>query len=534
MGNCCSDAHNPTHDLRGNLMRSRSAGETDVFDVYDKVKTLGEGSMGSVAMVRRKGNPSDLGSFKNRKSGVEISGDEERGAVKRRSSHSAGLFALKAIQLSRMSEEFIAELKNEIDILKSLDHPNIVKPMETFSRRRQMFIIMELCSGGDLYTRDPYTESQSGKIVGKLLSAISYMHNNKITHRDLKFENIMFESTHPDAEIKVIDFGLSKKYLPDSPYLSDGVGTIYTMAPQVLQGMYTSQADLWSVGVIAYMLLSSEMPFTGRKRRHVIDKIMRCQYGFTGPRWKSISKEAKDFIRGLIEINPQKRMDADAALQSTWMKKDFDAASRRPSDNIMEAVGSSLKKYGAYGQLQKMALMVVAHQSTTDEIVELRKAFDQYDTANNGTIHFSEFEAALKGTGKFTNEQIEEMFDQVDVDKSGQIHYTEFLAASLEAHGHIEEERLAEAFDRLDCDDSGEISKDNLKTILGTEYTKQKAEAFIAEADLDKNGKISWEEFKALFAKKHDSDRAALNLPKEDEGESDRNLLGIDAVIPTG
>ena len=79
--------------------------------------------------------------------------------------------------------QFIAELKNEIDILKSLDHPNIVKPMETFSRRRQMFIIMELCSGGDLYTRDPYTESQSGRIVGKLLSAISYMHNNKITHR---------------------------------------------------------------------------------------------------------------------------------------------------------------------------------------------------------------------------------------------------------------------------------------------------------------------------------------------------------------
>ncbi|GMH78604.1 hypothetical protein TL16_g07869 [Triparma laevis f. inornata] len=421
MGNCLSDgASNATHDARGNLMRERKEGQSDVFDVFETVKSLGEGSMGSVSMVRRKNTDlSSLGSFKNRSSSEigESGSKNEGGAVmmKRRSSHGSGLYALKAIHLNRMTDEFIQELKNEIDILKSLDHPNIVKPMETFNRRRQMFIIMELCSGGGF----------AAAITGKLLSAISYMHSRNITHRDLKFENIMFESSHPEAEIKVIDFGLSKKYVPEAPHLVDGVGTIYTMAPQVLQGMYTSQADLWSVGVIAYMLLCSEMPFTGRKRRHVIDKIMRCSYDFKGSRWNNISADAKEFINNLIELNPKKRFNADQALKSKWMLKDFAIANRRPSDNIMEAAATSLKKYGAYGQLQKMALMVIAHQSSTDEIMELRKAFDAYDTANNGTIQLKEFQAALRSIGNHDEKQIEEIFQSVDIDKSGQIHYTE-------------------------------------------------------------------------------------------------------------
>ena len=125
---------------------------------------------------------------------------------------------------------------------------------------------MELCTGGDLYSRDPYTERDAAKIIGKVLSAVEYMHNNNIIHRDLKYENILFESNSPDAEVKIIDFGLSKRYDPHNKNLCDGVGTIYTMAPQVLEGIYDEKADLWSCGVITYMLLSSSLPFHGKKR----------------------------------------------------------------------------------------------------------------------------------------------------------------------------------------------------------------------------------------------------------------------------
>ncbi len=524
-------------------MRERQSGAVDVFDVYDKVKTIGEGSMGSVSMVRKKVTDHlQLGSFKKRKDSEQrsVSNNEPELLInpkeRRRSSTNQGLCALKAIQLSRMSDEFVLELKNEIDILKSLDHPNIVKPIETFSRKRQLFVVMELCSGGDLYTRDPYSEQEAANIIGKLLSAISYMHSRNITHRDLKFENIMFESTKPDAEIKVIDFGLSKKYVPEAPHLSEGVGTIYTMAPQVLQGLYTSQADLWSTGVIAYMLLCGEMPFSGRKRRHVIDKIMRCKYSFDNKRWRNISGEAKDFVRSLIEMNPKKRMNADQALASPWMNKEFDIDKRRPDDELMNKVGSTLKNYGQYSQLQKMALMVIAHQSTTDEIADLRTVFDQYDTANNGTIQFSEFQKALQSLN-YKDNHIQEIFDSIDIDKSGQIHYTEFLAAAMETHGCIEEERLAEAFDRLDADDSGYITKANLKQILGTEYTKEKAEAWIAEADTDKNGKVCWNEFVALFRREQasakDNLKRKLFITMESEADDSKDLVGVDHKIPT-
>eukprot|EP00957_Ditylum_brightwellii_P053403 4046990-Ditylum_brightwellii.AAC.1 len=114
---------------------------------------------------------------------------------------------------------------------------------------------MEMCRGGDLYSRDPYTEEESARIVNSVLSAISYMHKRGVVHRD-----------HPQSEVKLIDFGLSAKYGPEDPVMSDGVGTIYTMAPEVLKGKYTSQADIWSIGVLAYMLLSSQVPFFGTKR----------------------------------------------------------------------------------------------------------------------------------------------------------------------------------------------------------------------------------------------------------------------------
>lgn len=484
--------------------------------------------MGSVIMVRKKHqNPAQLGSFKNSK--------EFQKKESSRSSQSSGLYALKAIQLSRMSDEFISELKNEIDILKSLDHPNIVRPIEVFNRRRQMFVIMELCSGGDLYTRDPYTEGAAAHIVGKLCSAISYMHSKNITHRDLKFENIMFESPSPNAEIKVIDFGLSKKYVPDNPHLMEGVGTIYTMAPQVLQGLYTEKADLWSVGVISFMLLCSEMPFSGRKRRHVIDKIMRCNYSFTSDRWTKISDKAKNFIRGLIEMDPKKRWSADQALESHWLQKEFDLAQRRPSIDVMDNVASSLKSYSGKTKLQKMALMVVAHQSTTEEIVELRKAFDQYDAANNGTIQYGEFTEIL-GKMNYPKEEMEDIFASVDVDGSGNIHYTEFLAATLEAHGHIEEERLAEAFDRLDSDDSGFITKANLKEMLGTEYTSSAASALIAEADVNNDGRISWDEFRGMFERQQREamKKAGLIDRKNTMDGSEEGLLGVNAEIPMG
>ena len=138
-------------------------------------------------------------------------------------------YAMKSIHLDRVTDKnFLAELRNEIDILKRLDHPHIVRAIETFEHKDQISIIMELCSGGDLYSRDPYTEEQAARIISSILSAIVYMHGRNIVHRDLKYENVLFVNDSPHAEIKLIDFGLSKIY-GDKSEIAEGVGTIYTM-----------------------------------------------------------------------------------------------------------------------------------------------------------------------------------------------------------------------------------------------------------------------------------------------------------------
>lgn len=535
MGNCNSEEEDarPTHAFNSNLMRERK--NRDVFKYYEVERVLGEGSMGAVSSVRKKESAAGGSAYKD--SGTHQGVFAIFHAQKKKSPLAEDSirknYAMKTIQLGRVTDEFIEELRNEIDILKTLDHPNIVKAFEVFENKRQIFIIMEECSGGDLYARQPYSEKDAARIVGKLLSAIAYMHERKVVHRDLKFENIMFENKNPDAEIKVIDFGLSKKFLPGDNYMTEGVGTIYTMAPQVLQGVYTSQADLWSVGVITYMLLSSTKPFYHRKRRFVIDKIMRCDYNFDRRAWEHISTEGKQFVSSLIKLDPNERLTAQEALEHLWLSNEFPLSDRAPTEEIMIDVEENILNYKDASEFKKLALMVIAHKSSTEEIAQLRRAFDQYDSSNDGQITYNEFKEALS-KADYTEKELESMFSSVDIDGDGVIHYTEFLAATLEIHGHIEEDRLAEAFDRIDSDDTGYISKKNLETLLGTDYSQERVNELFNSADLDSNGQISFEEFMKVF--RDNNKRVTKKVTRMDttDSEAGSELLGLDANIPGG
>ena len=334
-------------------------------------------------------------------------------------------YAMKSIHLSRVEDDaFVQELKNEIAILKKLDHPNIVRPLETYYFKNQIFIVMEHCSGGDLYSRDPYTEEEAARIISSVLSAVSYLHANNVAHRDLKYENILFVNNSPKAEIKLIDFGLSKVYGLNgtgpgfegqgSPeVLTEGVGTIYTMAPEVLRGRYTQQADVWSVGVIAYMLLSSQMPFYGRKRQHIVEQILEGKYDFRGRRWRKIAEPAKDFVRDLLVVDPNERLDAERASSCVWLNKRFTASVRGPEEAEILRATHSIQQYAGYTKLKKMALMVIAHRSTCDEIGMLRKIFQKYASKDKGgCISYPEFDSAWKESG-MPDEDTKAIFDAV-------------------------------------------------------------------------------------------------------------------------
>jgi calcium-dependent protein kinase len=386
-----------------------------------------------------------------------------------------------------------------------------------------------------------------------LLSAIQYMHDHAIVHRDLKFENIMFENKGPGAEIKVIDFGLSKKFVSSRlGIMKEGVGTLYSMAPQVLQGIYTSQADMWSVGVITYMLLSSHRPFYSKKREVMIDKIMRCDYSFKKEYWEPISDEAKDFINNLLVLDPRARYKANQVQAHEWMHKEFKIEDRAPTESLTGRVTNILSAYKNNLPLKKLALNVIAHKSSTDEIINLRKAFDQFDTANNGVISLEEFKVALQDKCSYTESQIQEMFNSIDINQNGHIMYTEFIAATLEAQGQLNEDRIAEAFDRLDVDDTGSISKENMLDFLAdTGASVEEIEKIVEGADTDENGQVSYDEFLAMFRSEDEAANShlinGLNIYNNFDGivttesslslevETAReNLVGLDAVIPGG
>lgn len=278
------------------------------------------------------------------------------------------------------------------------------------------------------------------------------------------------------------------------------------MSPEVLKGSYTTQADLWSVGVIAYMLLSSQMPFYGRKRSHIVAQITKGKYDFRGRRWKKISPSAKEFVKSLLVVDPEERATADEAFRAAWLNRRYSATVRNPHSDEVDSANQSLVKFSSYSKLKKVALMVIAHKSTSDEIGILRKVFQQYDTDKNGVLSYHEFKAAFDAAG-YTEEDCQRMFDACDLDGSGKIRYTEFLAATIEAHGAISEERLAEAFDRLDSDDSGYISAANLKELLGEDFSEGDIDAIIKEVDFEKDGKISYTEFLALWENQNESRR---------------------------
>lgn len=576
------DNFNVTTSLRKNLVRRRKNGNP--FEFYDVLEKLGEGSMGSVMRVKKKKHRVGGSSRKNNQkkectwlpgklsellkcctNGNEpiknepvllidpkLSGSFDSSSVQL-STHSIPApsgnyeiyYALKTINLSKINnKKFIDELKNEIDIMRSLDHPNIVRAIETFDYRKQLYIVMEVCSGGNLFNRDPYTEEQACRIVSDITSAVAYMHRYNVIHRDLKYENIMFENNKPDAKVKIIDFGLSRKYKVDGPVIKDQVGTIYTMAPEVLQGHYTSKADVWSIGVIAFMLLCSEMPFYGKHRRQVAQNIMYGHYDMSASIWKNISMDAKEFVISLLVRNPGKRPTAHKCQKLEWLRKGRDdlKSSRRSRVKpikvfmhtyLSESSGSgsnsgsfssdintsidtelfeptpqindifeSLRKYASYSKLSRLALLIIAFKSTSEEVGDLHTLFKEYDLDETGSLDLLEFKEVLSPTDA-SEEELEFIFSKVDMIGNGIIQYTEFLAATLEALGMIEEERLAEAFDRLDSDDSGYISSDNLNELFGGELSINSIKKMIREADFLNDERISYEEFLTLWSNEH-------------------------------
>lgn len=202
--------------------------------------------------------------------------------------------------------------------MKSVDHPNIIKLYDVYEDPKFLHIVQEYCSGGELFEkiidRGNYTENEASSLMYKLFHAINHLHSQNICHRDIKPENILYKSKDTNSDIKLIDFGLSYKF-GEAEEMHTIVGTSYYVAPEVLEKCYGIECDIWSLGIILYLLLAGKPPFAGSDKNDMFNKIQRCEYSMEDEVWQSVSAEAKDIIGKLICRNPKDRLTAAQAME---------------------------------------------------------------------------------------------------------------------------------------------------------------------------------------------------------------------------
>jgi calcium-dependent protein kinase len=371
-------------------------------DVYDVLEVVGQGSMGEVSVVTKKHAATekiaDRVARSNSGHGLQILLAEKPEILPKDNNAINRKYACKTINTVRFKDAEILEFVNEINILRELDHPNIIQLFEVFKKRRKMWIIMELCTGGDLSNRmNAMTEIHVAIVLKQIMQAISYMHNRNVCHRDIKLENILYADSSPDAPVMLIDFGLSNKFTKDTK-MNKACGTIYTIAPEIMSGLgYREETDIWSIGCVAFLLLSGDYPFlthmTDLRDAERVENLKNGRFTF-GPIWEERGRShcGRDFCTGCLKKDPAKRWTAKRALEyirDVWIPRleiidetcssgvpdtiqegdDEPAtslASKRPSPSKKRTrmdteMVKGMEKFVLYGELKKTILMTMAY-----------------------------------------------------------------------------------------------------------------------------------------------------------------------------
>ena len=442
---------------------------------------------------------------------------------------------------------------------------------------------MDLCTGGNLTTRK-LKEPEVTVVMEQILRGIAYLHRRGICHRDLKLENILYEDGSANSTIRLIDFGLSQTY-----ELSDNgqKGAAYCLSPEIAgrTGQYTEKSDVWSIGIIAWILLAGDYPFLRvfddlkdeKAKKRLVDA--NFEFGITW-RGRGITSEAKAFVSGCLAKDPTLRWSAIEALeylQDQWIpkleekgalevqmqekriaalppqKKDakkrknpdikiYDSSAvlentlssktKKDNDIFDHDIMDDIMRFTESGLLKKTALIALANTMDRKDVGSLSELFLLLDTDQTGTISPDELKVALRKLNmpNMDEGRMDTIFAGIDHDRSGQIHFAEFLAALAEGAGLVTMERISDAFDRIDHEGKGYISHQDLKKILGDNYRKEVAEEMIEEGDFKKNGRIDYDEFIHLMTDEGD----AVGIELTTDSLRSLNEIGIASLDEIG
>ena len=406
------------------------------------------------------------------------------------------LYACKELQKNKLNN--VASLKSEIQILIKLDHPNIIKLYEIYENDNYIYLVMELCTGGELFDRiiqkteqgKQFTEKEVANIFQQMMSAINYCHSNKIVHRDLKPENLLLATQDENSPIKVIDFGMSRIF-NNKQAMFDKVGTAYYISPEVLDGFYDEKCDIWSAGVILYILLCGYPPFNGNDDDEIFESIKKRKFVYPDAEWANISKEAKDLINKMLS-EPLTRLTAEQVLGHPWLVNQLNKNTKAKEIKINF---NTFKTYSGANKLSRAVLTYIASRLTDDEVKKLKDAFQKIDVNGDGMLTLEELKNAINQNPEVHVMNIEQIFKTIDTDNSGVINYTEFLAASIDKRIYLQEDKLRDAFKLFDEDKSGKISKSEISKVLKFKKSGAEMTKLFEKYDLNGDGEIDFDEF---------------------------------------
>ena len=442
-------------------------------------------------------------------------------------------YAIKTIKKNIFNKHSIESIKREVDILRSLDHPNIVKYFETYEDEYYLHIVMEYIAGDNLFRvltdqkRFKFTERAISKIMTCLLKAVLFLHHNGIIHRDIKPENIVFIEQNNFNALKLIDFGLSIQQ--NARKDNRRVGTPYYMAPEMIKGNFVYVSDVWSIGVILFIMVTGKQPFRGKSKQEVFDRIKNGEYDIKSLQKSKCSKEVKDLIKKMLVNEYEKRITVEAALEHSWFKQ-FEI-DKNINLLVDQEIIESLKQFQYQNLFQKEIRFYLAKLCSDKEILKLKHAFLAIDKDNSGEIEYEEIPKIFKELGiEATDNELKSIFSSMDFHCDGKVNYSEFLAATISSINFNKEEKLWSAFKYFDTTDSGFITLDSVMEALkdsGVIVDEEGLNEIFA--DLQKKGKkINFNEFKAIvFGKKDEfkeKDHSVEKIRDEEKETSDREI----------
>ena len=459
----------------------------------------------SVLIGKGSGNPVDKYKIE------ELIGKGEFSLVYRATLKSNGESrAFKVIKKDEKNFKQSQELIQEIKLLEETDNPYIVKMYEFYDCPRAICLINEYLKGGSIYDKlkkeKKFSEFNTAIIIFQVLSALSFCHSHKIIHRNLNLTNILIDIKDPHfTHIKIIDFSTSAKMVKGSE-MEESKSNIKFTAPEVLKGKYNETRDIWSVGVIMYILLTGIYPFDGKDILKIKAEIELCNVNYNNENLKKCSNECIDLLKELLNKD-KNRISAQNAIKHIWFKN-LNIKERLtflPFEKIKKVL-EQIMKFKPKKTLQKLCLAYLVRNFNDESVNDASNLYLQIDYNNDGSIDENEFVMHLKEIIEKTGEKIDEsylkkVFENIDIDKSGTVEYSEFVAAGVKKELILKEENLKESFDFFDKNKNGLINLEDLRVVFMKfkGFSQDEFNDIVNDVDVDENNEIDFEEYKNVM-----------------------------------